>query len=69
MKLRVDDLGVTIALADGSTIEVCDRGRPIEGLAGELADGQTFTGDDGWAMTRRGEEEVWFTPKQQRHES
>jgi hypothetical protein len=62
MKLRVDDLGVIFVLADGSEIEVCDRGRPIDGLAGALADGQTFTCHDGCTVTRRGEEEIWFTP-------
>jgi hypothetical protein len=63
MKLKVDDQGVIFGLVDGSTLEVCDGGfRSIEGFAGELEDGQTFTCSDGGTVTRHGAEEIWFSP-------
>jgi len=49
------------ALDDGGTVSVQGYSM-IDGLAGELADGATFTTHDGCAVTRRGAEAIWTTP-------
>jgi hypothetical protein len=54
-----------INLADGGEWWVTDyRGELIDGLRGDLANGETFTAFDGVAWTRYGDEMLVVTPGQ-----
>ena len=52
---------ITLDLDDGGTVFVCAY-IGVDGLAGDLADGETFAMPDGCTVTRRGEEAIWTTP-------
>jgi len=52
-----------ITLAEGGEWWVTDyRGELIDGLPGDLANGETFTASDGAAWTRHGDEVLVITP-------
>lgn len=59
MRLKAND--GDLVLADGGTVFVCGY-IGVDGLAGDLAEGTTFTTHDGCTVTRRGHEAVWTTP-------
>jgi hypothetical protein len=61
VQLQAIDNELHLALDDGGTISVQGYGM-IDGLAGELAEGATFTTHDGCTVTRRGDEAIWTTP-------
>jgi hypothetical protein len=51
-------------LGDGGRVSVMAYDRLlIDSLEGDLAEGATFTMDDGTTVTRRGEEAIWVTPR------
>lgn len=59
VKLQANDF--TIALDNGCTVFVCGY-IGVDGLAGDLADGASFTTADGCTVTRFGDEALWTTP-------
>jgi len=60
MQLRKDNVGTRIVLDNGAEVAVMAYDAIlIDGLEGELADGETFTLHDGCTVTRQGDEAVW----------
>jgi hypothetical protein len=61
--MRKDRVGTMITLDEGSSIDVRDYNPlHIDGLDGELGDGETFTLPDGCTVQRRGDEAIWTEP-------
>ena len=63
MQVSVTNVGIKIALNDGSSVDVRGYDRMlVDGLDGDLEDKATFGFPDGCTVARRGEEAVWTEP-------
>jgi hypothetical protein len=67
VRIKPNGSELEFQLDDGGTVSVLQYDRMlIDGLAGDLADGATFTTHDGCTVTRRGDEAIWMTPQGKR---
>ena len=66
MQINVDDGGVRVQLDAGGELWVAAyNGTLIDGLAGELEDGESFRSHEGCTYTRYGDEMVVVTPRRE----